>query len=215
MSKVKRDKQPYRSSLRQEQAGRTRLRILDAAEELFGERGYPATTMESIAERAGVATDTVYATHGSKRGVLARLMDVRLGGDDRVVAVIDRDGPQTVRRETDQRRQLGAFAIDIASYVERARPVDDIMRGAAAVDAEIAALRSGLQEQRYQNLRQFVSWVADNGPLREGLSLDDATAVVWTLTSPEVHRLLRSDRGWSLERYRGWLGETLAASLLA
>jgi hypothetical protein len=52
-----------------------------------------------------------------------------------------------------------------------------------------------------------------NGPCRE-LSVEEAAAIVWTLTSPEVHRLLRVNRGWSSERFRDWLADTLARTLL-
>jgi hypothetical protein len=98
--------------------------------------------------------------------------------------------------------------------MERVGPVDDILRGAAAVDAEVAALRSRTQESRYEGIRQFVAWLAANGPLRKGLTEEDAAAIVWTMASSEAHRLLRSERGWTAERYRAWLEESLARILL-
>ena len=213
MGKVKAPR-PYDSSLRKGQARQTRVRIVDAAERLFAERGYASSTMEAIASEAGVAVDTVYAAFGTKRGVLSGLMDVRVGGDDQRVDLLDRSGPQTVRREPNQRSQVEAFANDITSIIERARPVDDIMRGAAAVDSEVAALRARIQEHRFQNMLKFVSWVTVNGPLRGRMSEAAAAAIVWSLTSPEMHRLLRVDRGWTIERYTEWLAETLTLTLL-
>jgi AcrR family transcriptional regulator len=207
-------KKRYQSALRSEQARQTRLRILDAAERLFAAQGYGVATIDGIASAAGVAADTVYATFGNKRGILHALMDVRVGGDDRDIAVIDREEPQAVRAEPYQARQLERFARDIAAIIERARPVDDIMRSAAAVDAEVAALRTGLQEQRHVNMRTFVGWVAAQGPLRDGMGEEEAAAIVWTLTSPEVHRLLRVERGWTADRYVAWLEATLKESLL-
>jgi AcrR family transcriptional regulator len=204
----------YDSALRKEQARQTRARMLDAAQRLFAERGYASTTMDAIAAEAGVAVDTVYAGFGSKRGVLSALMDVRVGGDDQPVELLDRSGPQAVRRETDQRRQVATFARDVTGIIERARPVDDVIRGAAAVDIEIAAMRANLQEVRFQNMRRFVSWLTANGPLRSGVGEDDAAAIVWSLTSPEIHRLLRVDRAWSAEQYAEWLGQTLTLTLL-
>jgi AcrR family transcriptional regulator len=204
----------YDSARRKEQARQTRAAILEAAQRLFGERGYAASTVEAIAAEAGVAVDTVYATFGSKRGVLSNLMDVRVGGDDQPIGVLDRPEPQRVRRDPSQRRQLAAFASDVTAIIERSRPVDDIIRSAAAVDGEIATMRSRLHETRYQNMQQFVGWLAANGPLREGLSQADAAAIVWSLTSPEIHRLLRVDRAWSTERYSEWLAETLTRTLL-
>ena len=188
--------------------------MLDAAQRVFAERGYASATIEAIASEAGVAVDTVYAGFGSKRGLLSALMDARVGGDDEPVDLLERSGPQAVRREPDQRRQVQAFAKDITSIIERARPVDDIMRGAAAVDSEIAALRARIQEQRFQNMLKFVSWIEANGPLGGGMSREPAAAIVWSLTSPEMHRLLRVDRGWTVERYTGWLADTLTLTLL-
>jgi AcrR family transcriptional regulator len=207
-------KRRYTSTLRQQQASQTRMRILDTAQRLFTERGYGATTMEAIASEAGVATDTVYSTFRTKGGLLHKLLDVRVGGDDSPVAVLDRAGPQTVRAEPNQKRQIAGFAAGIAEIQERAVPVDEIMRGAAAVDPEIAALRERMQALRYTNLTQFVSWLQAKGPLRGGMTADEAAAIVWTLASPEVHGLLRGDRGWSRERYAVWLSDTLSRTLL-
>lgn len=213
MAKVK-PKRTYDSSLRKQQANQTRIRILDASQRLFAERGYAASTVEAIAGAAGVAVDTVYAAFGSKRGVLQALLNVRVGGEEAELDLLARAGPRAVRREPDQRAQLVAFAADVSSILERARPVDDIIRGAAAVDAEIAALRRDAQAYRYRNMRQLVSWLAAKGPLRDGLTEDDATAIMWTMTSPEVHGLLRVARGWSAERYAPWLAQSLACILL-
>jgi AcrR family transcriptional regulator len=205
----------YRSPLRDEQARRTRRAILTAASELFLERGYAATTMDAVAERAGVATDTVYHVVRSKRRLLKEVLDVTIGGDDRDVPMLDRERPQQMRRETDQRRQLAMFARGIAEQLERVRPMDDILRSAAAVDAEAATLRADLQlRQRREAMTGLAGWVAANGPLRDGMPVDDAAATIWTLTSPEVHALLRDGWGWSAERYAGWLHDTLERTLL-
>jgi AcrR family transcriptional regulator len=213
MPRVKPTRQ-YLSTLRKEQASETRSRILDAAQRLFTERGYGATTMESIASEAGVATDTVYASFRNKAGLLHKLLDVRVGGDDLPVRLLDREGPQMVRAEPTQQGQIARFAADIAPILERARPVDDIMRGAAAVDPEIAALRTRMQGFRHDNMRQFASWLAAKGPLRGGLGEEEAAAIIWTLAGPEVHGLLRAGRGWSQERYIDWLGDALTRMLL-
>lgn len=213
MRKVKSERR-YDSALRKEQARQTRAAILEAAQGLFAERGYASSTIEAIAAKAGVAVDTVYASFGSKRGVLSALLDLRVGGDDQRIEVLDRPGPQRVRREPSQRRQIAAFAADVTAIIERVRPVDDIIRSAAAVDGEVAALRSRVQESRFQNIRQFVGWLGANGSLRGGISENDAAAIVWSLTSPEVHRLLRVDRAWTSGRYSEWLAETLTRTLL-
>jgi AcrR family transcriptional regulator len=207
-------KRPYKSALRQQQASQTQARILDTAQRLFTQGGYGATTIEAIASEAGVATDTVYAIFRTKAGLLHKLLDVRVGGDDAPVALLDRAGPRRVRAEPSQRKQIAAFAADVAEIQKRAVPVDDIMRSAAAVDPEIAALRARMHSLRYENMRKFASWLAANGPLRAGMTEEEAAAIVWTLAGPEVNRLLRTERNWSRERYVAWLSDTLTRTLL-
>ncbi len=204
----------YNSALRQEQARETRLRILDAARRLFLERGYVATPIEAIAEEAGVVSQTVYAAFGNKRTILARLMDVAIGGDDQPLPILERPEPQRVRHEPDQRQQLRMMAHGIREIVERAGPIFDVMRGAAAADPRIAALYRQLQEERLRNITTVTAWVAEKGPLRSGLTVAAAADIVWTLTSTDVHRLLTVDRGWTGDQYAQWLGDTLIALLL-
>jgi hypothetical protein len=146
--------------------------------------------------------------------MLQALLNVRVGGDEAELDLLARAGPQAVQREPDQRAQLAAFAADVSAIIERARPVDDIIRGAAAVDADIAALRGENQAYRYRNMRQLVAWLAAKGSLRAGLTEDDAAAIAWAMTSPEVHGLLRAVRGWSPERYATWLRDSLDRILL-
>jgi AcrR family transcriptional regulator len=208
-------KRAYRSPLRAEQSRQTRRRILAASRGLFLERGYPATSVEAIATAANVSADTVYAVFGSKRNLLKELIDTVVGGDDADVKVVDRPEPQSVRQERDQRVQLVAFATGIARRIEATRPLDDILRSAAEVDAEVGALRDDLQlRQRRSAMTTVAQWLAANGPLRKGVDVSEAGSIIWTLTSPEVHRLLRDGCGWSQERFARWLEDTLVRTLL-
>ena len=50
MAEVKKSRR-YSSSVRDEQAARTRARILEAAGELFVEQGYARTTVQGVADR--------------------------------------------------------------------------------------------------------------------------------------------------------------------
>jgi AcrR family transcriptional regulator len=208
-------KRGYRSPLRAEQSRETRRRILTAARGLFLVRGYPATSVEAIATEANVSPDTVYSVFGSKRNLLKQLMDTVVGGDDSDVKVIDRPEPQSVRQERDQRVQLAAFATGIARRIEATRPLDDILRSAAEVDFEVGALRDDIQlRQRRSAMTTFAEWLASNGPLRNEMDVSETASIIWTLTSPEVHRLLRDGCGWSHERFARWLEDTLVRTLL-
>jgi AcrR family transcriptional regulator len=206
----------YHSPLRAEKARRTRARVLAAAAELFLQLGYPKTTLAAVGARAEVAADTVLHLFGSKRGLLKEVMDTVIGGDDEDIALLERNGPQAVRAEPDQHRQLAMFATGICGQLERVRPMDDILRSAASVDEDAAALRADLQlRQRRGAMRAVASWVAANGPLRDGSTPEQAAAVIWTLTSPEVHYMFRVDWGWSAQDYRDWLEVALQRTLLS
>jgi AcrR family transcriptional regulator len=208
-------KRGYRSPLRAEQARQTRRRILGAAQRLFLDQGYPATSIEAIAAAAQVSQDTVYSVFGSKRNLLKHVMDTVVGGDDADVDVLDRPEPQRVRQESDRRIQLAAFAAGVAVRIEAARPLDDILRSAAEVDTEVKALRNDIQlRQRRAAMGTVAVWLEKNGAFRDGLNVGDVADVIWTLTSPEVHRLLRDGCGWSQERFARWLEDTLARTLL-
>ncbi|MDX6201533.1 MAG: hypothetical protein QOJ83_1033 [Frankiales bacterium] len=203
----------YRSPARAEAARQTRRQVLTAAQRLFGEQGYPRTTLAEIASAAGVSVETVYKTFRNKRGLLKELADLTIGGDDEQIPVLDRPDPIVLRDEPDQRRQIAMFAAGMTAQMERVRPFDDIMRSAAAVDPEVAALRDDLHHrQRRAAMTTIAGWLEARGPLRDGV--EGAAAVLWTLTSPEVNHMLRIDWGWTSEQYENWLRTTLAAGLL-
>jgi AcrR family transcriptional regulator len=208
-------KRPYRSDLRRDQAQLTRERILNASEELFLSDGFGATTVTAIAKRAGVATDTVYATFGSKRGILKTLMDVRVVGDDEPVALLDRVGPASAKAESDQNRRVEMVASNIAAIHERTRRIDDLMLSAAGDDHEIATLREDIQQrQRLEGMRKAVSVIQGPDALRPGLTRDQAVDVLWAIAGPDMHRLLRKNRQWEPDQYREWLTDSIHRLLL-
>lgn len=55
-----------------------RTLVMDAAEELFGEKGVEATKMEEIAQTAGLSLSTVYAVMRGKSAILDALHETRL-----------------------------------------------------------------------------------------------------------------------------------------
>jgi AcrR family transcriptional regulator len=189
--------------------------VLAAAVDLFLADGYPGTSIAAIAERAAVSADTIYHLFGNKRTLLKAALDDVIGGDDQDVALLARSEPQRVRLETDQRVQISLFAAGMSRQLERVRPFDDMLRGAATVDPEIAALRADtFLRQRREAMSTLAGWIAARGPLRAELSIEEAAAILWTVTSPEVHHMLRVDWEWKAARYEHWLRRTLEAHLL-
>jgi AcrR family transcriptional regulator len=204
-------KRKYRSPVREQQAAHTRARIVEAAGELFETQGYGRTTVRQIAQAAGVAPDTVYAVFGTKIRVLTALLDARLVPPGEP-GVLDRPEVAAVRDEPDQRHQIELFARDITGILERIGPVYEILRTAAAVEPEAAAVYEEMNGYRLASLLALPNMLVANGPLR--VDIARAAEVVWTLASPDVARLLRHERGWSADAYATWLADTLARTLL-
>ena len=202
----------YSSALRGEQAARTRRRILDAASELFLERGYARTTMKDIADLAGVARDTVHAVFGSKARVLTALIDLRLVPDGSVASARERPDALAVRNEVDQRKQIELFASFIAGLSTQLRPVFEILRTASAVEPEMANVFEEMDRFRMRNMQTYARWIAARGPLR--VNTRRAGEIIWALASPDVGRMLCDELGWTQKQHASWLSDTLARTLL-
>jgi AcrR family transcriptional regulator len=214
MSEPVKTRRPYRSRVREERARVNREAILRAAFARFTRDGYPRTSVASVAADAGVSEDLVYVLFTNKRQLLVEVLNFSVTGELDSPKVLEQHGPQAVRAERDQRRQIAMFAADISGRTDRARAIDDVMRSAALVDESVAEKHREMHSKRLANLTQFVTWLAANGPLREGVSVEDAAATVWTVTGPDVHRLLVDGLGWDLEHYATWVRRTLEDTLL-
>jgi len=202
----------YRSAVRDERARATRRRILECAAARFLEVGYARATIREIASDAEVSEDLIFHLFRSKRGLLTEVMDAGPGDGERPSA-LGLSPPLPVRDEVDQRRQIAIFAEGVGAELERMRPLDDMLRSAAVVDPDLASLREDLHlQQRREAMTTVARWIAARGPLRQGV--DEAAALVWTLTSPEVHHLLVDGWGWQQPQYVAWLRTNLEAALL-
>lgn len=205
----------YDATRRRAAATERRARIVKTAAELFLSGGYLQTTMAEIATASGVSNDLIFRLFGNKRGVLKEVMDYVVGGDDEDIPFLEREGPQTVRQSRDQREQLHRFAVGITAQLRRVGPYNALLRDAAAVEPEIASLRDDLNlRQRREAMTTVAEWVAANGPLRDSMNVEDAAAVLWTLTSSEVYAMFTQQWQWSSDQYQDWLRHTLQATLL-
>ena len=204
----------YDSPRRRQQAAATRSGILAAALRLFEQRGYTATSMAAIAAEAGVALKTVYLAFQTKRGLVLALWHLLLRGDEEPVPVGERPWFREVMDEPDPARLLSLNARNSRLVKERAGTLLEILRSAAPVDAELAALWKRIQAEFYDNQRAIVERLQKNHALRPGLDVDRGADILWTLNHPDLYRLLVGDRGWTPEHYEEWLGDAFCSQLL-
>jgi AcrR family transcriptional regulator len=198
----------YHSPRRAQQAEATRAAIVRAARALFARHGYQATTLPAIAQRAGVAVPTLYATFGSKAAILSAL--VKSAGADEDI----RASAGAAFAETDPRRRVLLAAHVVRSIQERDADITDLLWQAGSGDADLAAAWRQSHQQQLNRLGALVVTLAEQGALRPALTTAAATDTLFALGSPEVYRLLVRERGWSPEQYEDWLGASAAALLL-
>ena len=214
MSSRVKSRRPYDSPRRREQAAATRAEILDAALALFVERGYVATTIVAVAERARVSPETIYAVFKSKRSLLSSALDVSIVGDADQVPLLERGWVQELREEPDARRRMRILARNGRGILERVSPIYEVLREASSADPEVAAIARRYEQQRFEGQRALLRIVAPRGTLRPGLGPAAAADILYAIGSPESYRLLVLDRGWTPARFERWYADTLMRLLL-
>ena len=204
----------YNSPRRREQAAATRREILEAAQRLFEGQGYAATTMAAIAAEAGVASKTVYLAFETKSGLLRALWHLLLRGDEADVPVPQRDWYRRLLEEPDPEKQIRTNASISRTVKLRAAALMKVIRDAASVDPDVAALWERIQTDFYRVQRGVVESLHKKKALRRGLGVTRAADVMWTLNHPDVWHLLVGERGWSPEEYERWFGDSACSALL-
>jgi len=206
-------KRRYDASKRRQAAARTRTAILDAALELFAGQGYAATPMTAIAEHAGVALDTVYASVGRKPQLARLLIETAISGSSQAVPAEERDYVRAIQAAPDAETKIAIYASAMRMIAGRLAPVLSILQQAAPAEPELAALWREIAERRAANMRRFVADLAAVAPLR--VDLDEAADIAWATNAPELYQLLAGQRGWSPERYEHFLADAWRRLLLA
>ena len=206
-------KRRYDATRRRQAAARTREAILDAARQLFTERGYAATPMTAIADRAGVALDTIYASVGRKPELARLLIETAISGTDQAIPAEQRDYVRAIQAAPDAGTKIAIYAAAVAAIAPRLALVLAIIQQAARDEPELARLWDQIAERRAANMRRFVADLATAAPLR--LDPDQAADIVWATNSAEMYQLLVGQRGWSPQRYEGFLADTWRRLLLA
>ena len=150
----------YDGAPRQARTRRTRSAVVEAAQGLFVERGYAATTIEAISDRSDTPQATVYRLFSSKLGILKAVLDVSVGGDDESVAMAERPQVRALLSDKDPRKQLAGFAALLGEVMARVGPVHRILADAARSDEDAALLLAEIARQRHEGQRRIARSLA-------------------------------------------------------
>src|SRR6201993_1381497 len=110
----------YQSPRREQQARRTRARIIAAAARRFLDCGYAGTTMRAVAADAGVALPTVELAVGTKARLLKAVIDTAIAGDDEPVPMLARQWAPRAESMTTAAEFTTAFALQLPDSARRA-----------------------------------------------------------------------------------------------
>ncbi len=206
--------EPERRTRRSERAEETRRRILESAAALFDERGYASTTMEAIAASADVAVETVYSRFRNKVTLLEAILEPAIVGSNDSRDLFDRPEIAEIRSCREQRAQVRMLAHFSRGILERTSVAHRILGSAAASDAKAAELQRRDAKRRGGGQRVYIDMLLANGPLREGLTPDEAATTYSALSNPSTYALLVGERGWTPDHFEQWLGDSLTLLLL-
>jgi AcrR family transcriptional regulator len=173
-----------RRTRRDEQAERTRQRILDVALDLFAERGYGTTSLQDIADVMGVTKAAVYHHFNAKADILRALSASTL---EAISAVADR-----VSGLPGQRARINAMVEGCLEVILSRRTVmrvlanDPTMRTDMTTARQFAALRARLPVALYGENPTPEQRFA----IHAGLRLADEVIDLVDLPEDEIRRIL-------------------------
>jgi AcrR family transcriptional regulator len=203
--------EPVKTSVRRERARATRERILAAAYELFGARGYQATTMPDIAAAAGVAVQTVYFVFHTKAILLEQVYATAVLGAERTRPV-DSEWYREAVSDPNLDRGLATMLTGVLSIAARLAPLAATME--TIDDAEVRAVRDEKEALRRHLHRSYVDHLRKSKALRRELTVDAATDLFLGLCSPMLFHEMTARLGWPAQRWQSSLYDLLHHALL-
>ncbi|MGI8522356.1 MAG: TetR/AcrR family transcriptional regulator [Nocardioides sp.] len=208
---IKVNKRPYRSPLRAQQSAQSRRAVLSAAGDLFLSQGYAATTVEQIAQRAGVSKPTVFNAVGNKAQVLKTVRDVVMAGDDDPVPVTARRSVSAIAEAPDIDAAIREAARHLGAVARRYHGIHEVLRGAAQVDPEMAELWATAERERHVGAGHLLARLCHHA--RPVVTRARAQDQLWLLMAPDQYTRLVVDRGWTQRSYLAYVERAIRSGL--
>ncbi|MFF3563599.1 TetR/AcrR family transcriptional regulator [Streptomyces sp. NPDC002574] len=198
---------------RAERSRRTREKIVAAARELFVAQGYGATSLQEVADRAGVAVQTVYFVFRTKRALFKDVVDTSIAGDAEPIATMDRPWFRAACAEPTAAGQLRAHVRGVREILGRVGPIMPLIAAAAATDPQIAAEWAADPDPRYTVQLAAAKALIPKPDVRPDVDVVRAADLLYGLLSPELYLVFVRDRGWSPDTWEEWARAALTSGL--
>jgi len=168
----------------------TKRRILDAATDLLSREPAQGINVDRIAREAGVARSTVYVAFESRTGLFQALARDFLDeqGFDRLVAAA---------RHPDARQALVGSLREGTRLYANGRDLGRALFSLSLLDPDAAEAIVVLEHGRAPAMRALAQRLKDQGYLRRGIGVTEASDVLWVLTSFDTFDQLFTGRGLS------------------
>lgn len=202
-------KRRYDGAARRAQAERVRAALIEAARDMLLGEGYAALTIPKVAQACAVSAESVYKRFAGKPALVRAVVEQALQGIGPVAAETRSDALGA----DDLQELLRGWGRLSAEVGPRVAPIVLLVQIAAARDPELADLARELDDNRRARMSDNAHRLADAGHLPHGLSVAQATDVLWTYSSPEVYDLLVIRSGWNLQQYATFISAGLSAHL--
>lgn len=192
----------YSSPLRVARAAATRESVQRAASQLFATQGFAATTVNQIADEAGVSAQTVYAVFGSKAALVASMLEFfqRESGINETQAAIGNEG--------DPQKQLRIFVHSIRHLFELGADVFSVVLEAPS-QPELAIIREQGDGARLDACRGITSMWKANGALPSGVDVEATAETMWLLTSLEAYLASTRELNRTPDEHEEWVFRSL------
>jgi len=199
---------------RRDRAKATRRRIAVAAVRRFSEQGYAATTMDAIAQDAGVAVQTVYFAFHTKAELLIAALELAGGEPGAPEAVMERAWIAQVMEAPNGLRRLALIVEHSNEIYARVGPLLRAVSAASSVDPDVDRAWQDLVARRRSGMGRIIEVFAIRGELRSGLDPSLALDLLFGLNRAETYLAFTVECGWTMERYKAWQFAMLAGQLL-
>lgn len=175
--------------------------MLDAAHKLFCTDGYRTTTMEAIAERAGVAVQTLYFTFHTKDELFQAVHERTVLGDENIPPPLQPWYRAAVASE-DIRDAVRHICRGVLSISRGVAPMIPAFHAVAGDPAGEVWERS--QQMRHDGMVDLVGELAKKTPLRKNVTKDHAADVLYLVLGPDLYWTMVLGRGWTEQQLANW-----------
>ena len=169
--------------------------------------------MALIAERAGVAVQTVYFVFHTKAELLSRSYDFAVMGEGQPLVPQKQPWYERAVAESGIAAAVREFVEGAGEITRRLTPLYLVARAGAESDPEIARVVTFHENWRVEGYREMLDVLLTKAPLRAGLTPERATHLLLLYVGMDVYHALVDGSQWMHDEWVDWTVATIVEQL--